>query len=833
MYYKYKNKISRLTEYSILFRKHIEKWDIFDMNISEEAQQALEKGLSCGFEGFETFSNVSFDGSNIFPENKESPERISLCAVLESDRAREIVIGFSSKYGVKLWLNGKCLLIQCEHDIRRFYLRSKLKKGKNVFLLEFFSNIVQDIQLQIIPYNKKELSSPASPLNLLKNIDLPHIVHGNTYATEDNEIELLFLYNGLYDYLGDVNIVMRDSQHFQDQVKLSTSFNKKLTVPIPPAINTQKLRYIRFECSYPKSDGGKESQNYSVIVNVNNEILEKLKKDAAEVIDLADQLTVETLEAGLLYISEMESRGGNQNARVFWEYNAIDSIINRWKTGVYRSNSIFGTGGQVLRIFSAIDNSALRVRTNVPADYDPLNKRYPVFLNISLGDFSDYSLSTPVDKLSEQCLCFDISLRGMTCGSYIGEAAFFEIYNYIVKHYSVDRSRVYLFGFSAGGYAAWVLAQNYPHLFAGIYPVAGLPDFKRLVNLSNVAVQTLYSDDDHILNGKKDLFRKAESKIPNMERYYVSETTHRFFGRYNNHPTLMNKLLSYRKDTEPSEIRYITNRNRHIYCYWIIVHGVSAVGKSAEVTAKIVSSEEIQIKLKNTTGCSVRIPYAINKSKFSVSVNGVKFDFQNVKSAYTHFVRDEKGKWKSAPRGPIVDPRHGMGIIDVYLASMRIILPKDADEHMINSANSWSSPTLNAISPRTFVHYPIYFENDLPKGLWEHNLLCFDLSGTSSLTEKVKLLVACDEQGYTYLGERTEGEYIVLQCTENPYDPRRTVTVISTNAPQLLSKCFFTRQCIIPSYIGGIHPYLNREILIYDGKRFTGTYIRGNKLEDI
>ncbi|MCU0448949.1 MAG: T9SS type A sorting domain-containing protein [Bernardetiaceae bacterium] len=46
-------------------------------------------------------------------------------------------------------------------------------------------------------------------------------------------------------------------------------------------------------------------------------------------------------------------------------------------------------------------------------------------------------------------------------------------YNYILNNYPIDRSRVYLTGFSMGGGSTWRLARNHPTWFAGIAPIAG------------------------------------------------------------------------------------------------------------------------------------------------------------------------------------------------------------------------------------------------------------------------------------------------------------------------------------------------------------------------
>ena len=42
-----------------------------------------------------------------------------------------------------------------------------------------------------------------------------------------------------------------------------------------------------------------------------------------------------------------------------------------------------------------------------------------------------------------------------------------------LKHYSVDKSRLYLTGLSMGGYGSWTIAMQHPDMFAAVVPICG------------------------------------------------------------------------------------------------------------------------------------------------------------------------------------------------------------------------------------------------------------------------------------------------------------------------------------------------------------------------
>ena len=86
-----------------------------------------------------------------------------------------------------------------------------------------------------------------------------------------------------------------------------------------------------------------------------------------------------------------------------------------------------------------------------------------------------------------------------------------------------------------------------------------------------------------------------------------------------------------------------------------------------------------------------------------------------------------------------------------------------------------------------------------------------------SRDEAIILMVDSNAQRsvkYVYKENTVVGDYCIMQITESPWNPERSVLHISTNNTELFKKHFFLRQMLLPSYVSAFHPYLNVSALI-------------------
>ena len=65
--------------------------------------------------------------------------------------------------------------------------------------------------------------------------------------------------------------------------------------------------------------------------------------------------------------------------------------------------------------------------------------------------------------------------------------------------YSIEERRIYLTGVSSGGFAAYALAMEHPHAFAGLVPVSAAANPDQIEKLKGTPMWIFHSDDDPLI----------------------------------------------------------------------------------------------------------------------------------------------------------------------------------------------------------------------------------------------------------------------------------------------------------------------------------------------
>ncbi len=70
---------------------------------------------------------------------------------------------------------------------------------------------------------------------------------------------------------------------------------------------------------------------------------------------------------------------------------------------------------------------------------------------------------------------------------------------FINKHDDIDRSRIYIYGYSAGGLGILKLLKKYPDFYAGAIPICGATDGHNIKELLKTPIWLVHAEDDRIV----------------------------------------------------------------------------------------------------------------------------------------------------------------------------------------------------------------------------------------------------------------------------------------------------------------------------------------------
>lgn len=283
----------------------------------------------------------------------------------------------------------------------------------------------------------------------------------------------------------------------------------------------------------------------------------------------------------------------------------------------------------------------------------------------------------------------------------------------------------------------------------------------------------------------------------------------------------------------PNQIFFKTCRNRHLESFWIALHGIQQDQIFAQIKAEIRDPQSIYIHISGAIGFTITLPPQVNRERFQIVINRKSFLFTNRDKLKIHFIHNKT--WAETEAPPDIDYRKGTGLLDVYLNSLRILLPDNAKEVFLQIADRFSQPSGNGFDPKIYVNYPIYTSATLPHHIFSHNLILLDQAYTNPIVNQFqdKLLVKYNKEGFEYKGEFFYNNYVILQVLPNPYNCRLSMLVVSSNSEELLNRHILLRKIILPMYINGIHKFWNNQILIYTGQDYMAVYENNGELEKL
>lgn len=795
--------------------------DVFANDVAEVIDTAFEVN-SCFTDNFKEKGLYSYDYS-FLPDGQHTVYRFFN---IECEEDKYAVFCVSSGTATKLWINYKLYSL---FGSKKRACVVALKKGNNYIVIEAYkASAKSTIFLRVSDYERETNEKIIDSLfcsNMYPINKFGHLKYSSNHLYENNNIFEFAFYpeNDIASNSDTAEIEISDV--YGKKVFYSNSFriSKKQQLDLSDVnfIDEDDGNTLCANFKYEYSDGTIFNTLIPLYKNRTEERLRRLSYKALGMLNTTavteyDQLA---LMQGYEYINKY----GRKLSAILAQATLLRDNIILIKQGTHLDDSIHSPGVKKVFFYNKMYNAVNYYWMYVPKGYNEKNK-YPLVVVFSTLEYNDRSKLFE-DYTNEDVLVVDVSMRGMTLGSYIGETAIQYALDDIIDKFSIDLDRIYCTGTSNGAGGVWAQLEMFPDRYAGGYPVSGNPNMNYLCNTNNVGLVLLASKADY-LNTKA-----FELPIKNLNNDYCLQISanmlsHQLLEFVWFKKAFFEKLLTLKKNNYPSKVIYKTMSNRHLKSYWVEIHSIEYGCAEGSISAEI-KCNEIEIKCEGITGFTLYIPPQVYGKRFCVIVNGEIISYLDEKvSNKVFFVKKKNGFENVEDYQCVREKRKGFGLLDVYMDPLSVVKPVNPSNHELNTAITYSEPFCNSIIPKIYVKYPVinYNEFNIADCKADRSFVVIDNGEDNSVLSAIraKAAVKCDREGWNYNGTRYVGKYCVQQIVENPWNSEMSVHLISCNDKAMLNKNIFTRKLVIPSYSNGRHKYLNNMILVCDEDGYSG-----------
>ncbi|HEY4759341.1 MAG TPA: prolyl oligopeptidase family serine peptidase [Thermoguttaceae bacterium] len=416
---------------------------------------------------------------------------------------------------------------------------------------------------------------------------------------------------------------------------------------------------------------------------------------ARQIVESAPDKDIKTPEAAthrMLADMIMDRLGKNLQNPDPTKLGALDSPLMEFAE--IKSNKQIYPGGFVrLAYIDDIDDTPQFCRCYLPLKCDP-SKKLPMIVSLHgyNGEFPEYIHWWSVDKrhdlVSDTYDVIYIEPHGRGNADYlgIGDRDVLKCIEMAKQKFNVDDNRVYLMGFSMGGFGTWNVATRHPELFAAIAPVYGGDDYRVFLSPENIEKMSAW---ERFLNEKSVSTAQIESLLNmpilvshgdqdqavnvNLSRYLV-----RLLQRWNydvryievpgkGHSELglwdqtVSWMLEHKRNSMPRHVRVRAANLRTASAYWVKVTQQYDPAEFMVVDAEALDGNILRIDSKNV--CEMSLTPAESLIDFSKPIkvvwNGKAVPVDNLQARNIVLKAEDykPASLKKTPRlaGPISD----------------------------------------------------------------------------------------------------------------------------------------------------------------------------------
>ena len=737
-----------------------------------------------------------------------------------SEEQINVVLLFDISPSIKLWLNDEIIFSKNEYECG-IYCRT-LKKGKNAFYGEFFANRAagSSFACRLSSYNAEVCREYVNIIDSKSFIvNNPSV---NFWATDEASyidskeyIDCIFPRDIFkLDINKDIilDILLGNSDEIADSLKLQYNTRYALDLDKYRLLLTDNTHYIILKYSFIQCDGAAQTAYRMVVIkNYIDEAIKMIEKEK---------------ETDILWENIYnEAEWSQKNPQEFYIYYL--KLLKKNNMLPYRPKEFLNGDISELNLDinyfkSELDGKIEKYFIRRPIGYNE-NKKYPLFLYISIGNSCDYH--PYLIHNNNDYFIAEASGRGVTGGSCIGDVSVLEVLSYIKQNYNIDNKKIYLAGYSNGGFAAINLLQHYPDMFAGAFTISARCNNNLLCNIQNKKCINIYSDFD-TRNPNKCF---SDGSVSNtLMDINCPTVNHRFLSKYIAQETVFNELLSDNIESYPKHIHAKTYSLQHRKYYWFEFLDISFGFTYAEVDIIVYDDNKIKINIENCDRFKIQIPFKLENQTVLFDINGQEINIIIPQSEYLileksdneFYVAEEKEKQLSLK---------GTGLLTVYYDSLQIYITSK-DPILETVANNFSSPCTHGFNPKVYTEYPIMGTINFDSK--KNAILIDDLSFDDvAIIIRSNLFVKLSKDGFEYDDKKYPGDYSIIQIIHSPFNNDKTILHISTNDKSLMKKNLFLRKVILSFDSNGLNPHWNNEALIFYNNKYYTIYEKNDEIK--
>lgn len=194
-----------------------------------------------------------------------------------------------------------------------------------------------------------------------------------------------------------------------------------------------------------------------------------------------------------------------------------------------------------------LDSQELNYRVALPEGYTKEGKGSSLILFLHGGDGSN-TKHHPKKYAEQAGLDFPFMVVAPHCtrGCSWSTVDYDALLSEVLREYNVDKTRIYVTGYSMGGYGTWSAISKSPDWFAAAAPIAGGGNTQTICNASGIAIRAYHGNNDSVTpySGSQKLISKLKDCGAQAELITIQNGDHWIWPDLFKDPTFYDWLLA-------------------------------------------------------------------------------------------------------------------------------------------------------------------------------------------------------------------------------------------------------------------------------------------------